>query len=885
MNCYAYVRSLAARFLHRSQVDRELAEELRSHILHRADDLERSGLCRAEAERRARIEFGGQVRFKEECQEALGGNFLETLAQDFRFSFRVLRKSPGFAFTGVITLALSIGANAIVFGVLNGLIIRPLNVPQAESLWGLERGSGKAVNHSFPDYRDLCDRNRSFDGLAAYNVASVGVDTGNNPSSAWIMETSGNYFDVLRIQPYLGRFFHSADEHGPGSAPFIVLGYGYWQMHFQADRGVIGRIVRLNKFPFTVIGVTPPEFRGTLLFVGPDFWVPIVNQQQVEGSYVLDTRGKRELLMVMGHLKAGVTPAQAISDLNSVGAYLEKSYPKDEPQMTFSLARPTLSGDWLGGPIFAFLTGLMLLSALILLAACANLGSLFAARAADRSREIALRLALGSSRSRLLRHLFTEAVLISLAGGAAGLWASIGLLHGLSAWRPLPGVSVLHVPVDPDAKVYAIALALALVSALLFGIVPVRQVLRTDPYQIVKSGSTGTIRRRITIREVLLAVQIAICAVLVTSSMVAVRGLVRSLHSNFGFEPRNAVLLEAALNTAGYNLDAVPAIEKRLMDRLETIPGVQAVGSVDRLPLFYGANTAQVFTGESADLRPSNAVAEAAMYRISPDYFHAAGTALLSGRAFTWHEDTNSSRVAVINRRFAAKIFGSEAAALGAHFKLHDGTRLQVVGIVADGKYENLAEDPLPAMFLPIMQWPSTQTAMIVRSARDPQQLIAAIKQAVREVDAGLPFEIKTWDRELDSALFGSRMATISLGVLGAMGALLSITGIFGMAAYSVSKRLRELGIRMALGAQRSEVLRAALGRALRLLAFGSSAGLLLGVLASRVLASIVYQATPRDPLVLAGVVLAMLLLGLIATWLPARRALSLDPLLLLREE
>jgi len=878
------LRLRIATVLQRSQVSAEMEDELLSHIQHRADDLERSGLPRAEAERQARIDFGGYQRVKEECHEAAGGTFVESVFQDLRFALRILRKSPGFALTAVLTLALAIGANAVVFGVLNALILRPINVPRADGLYAIERGNDKAVNHSYPDYVDLRDRNRSFDDLAAYNVAGVGIDTGNNPSGAWTMEVTANYFDTLQIQPYLGRFFHAADEHGPNSAPYIVLTHGYWHAHFQDDRGVVGRVVQLNKHPFTILGVAPPEFRGTISFVFPDFWVPIVNQEQVEGVNLLNQRGTHGLLMVLGHLKAGVTPAQAVSDLNSIGAYLEKTYPKNDGQLTFSLTRPGLTGDWLGGPMQAFLTGLMLLAGLILLAACANLGSLFAARAADRSREIAVRLALGSRPLRILRQLFTEAVLISLVGGSVGLWGSVMLLRGLAVWRPLPTVP-LNVPVTPDARVYGIALLLSLVSGFLFGAVPIKQVLHTDPYQVIKSGSTATVGRRITVRDLLLVVQIAICAVLVTSSLVAVRGLIRSLHSNFGFEPKNAMVVETALNMAGYNGDSVPIMQRRMIDALATIPGVQSVGSVDRPPLYYGANGSNVFTDKTTDLRPSNAAAEAAMYNVSPEYLDAARTTLLAGRALTWHDDKSSPRVAVVNREFASKILGSVANAVGQYYKMPDGSRIQVVGVAEDGKYASLAEDPQPAMFFPILQSPSSQACLVVRSNRDPQQLTAAIKNTMQELDAGLPFTIKTWNQELDGALLAPRMATISLGVLGVLGAMLSITGIFGMAAYSVSNRLKELGIRMALGAQPREVLQAALGRAFRLLALGSAAGLLLGILASRVLAFIVYQATPRDPLVLAGVVLAMSLLGLLAAWIPAQRALAVDPLVLLHEE
>jgi predicted permease len=886
----AYLRSVATKFFHRSQIRDEMEEELRSHIQHRADDLERSGLQRAEAERRARIEFGGRERFKEESQEAMGGNGVESFVQDLRFTLRVLRKSPGFTVAAVVTLALGIGANAVVFGVLNALILRPLNVPQSESLWGTTYGNGADNTgfQSYPNYLDLRDRNRSFDGLAAWSMAFVAFDTGQDPALLWGYATTGNYFDELRIQPYLGRFFHSSDEHGLNSAPYVVLSFAYWHSHFADDRNVVGRTVLLNKHPFTVIGVAPAEFHGTLLFASPAFFMPLVNQDQVNGENILNTRGNTHAIFeTFGHLKPGVTPAQAVDDLKTVGAYLTKTYPKEFGQKNFSLSRSGLTS--FGGAVKAFMTGLMLLAGLILLAACANLGSLFAAHAAERSREVALRLALGSSHARILRQLLTEAWLISLVGGALGLWGSVTLLRQLSMWQPFPETPV-HVPVSPDASVYIVALALALVSGFLFGMVPVRQVLRTDPYQIIKAGATGLankLGRRITVRDVLLGVQIAICAVLVTSSMVALRGLVRSMNSNFGFEPRNTMLVSANLATAGYSGDRAPAMQKRMMDAMKTIPGVERVGLVNNYPPLVNAagNRTNVFSDEVTDLRQSNVAGMPYGYGISPGYFQAASTTLLIGRDFTWHDERNAPAVAVINRKFAVKMFGSVTNAVGKHFKIQDGTRVQVVGVVEDGKYLSLTEDQQAAMFQPFLQTPASQVCLLVRSTRDPQELAAAIRTKLRELDAGLAVETDTWNSLLEIVLFPSRVATVSLGVLGFMGAMLSVTGIFGMAAYSVSRRLKELGIRLALGAQRKEVLQAALGRAFQLLAFGSVAGLLLGILASRVLASIVYQATPRDPLVMAGVVLVMLLLGLLATWIPAQRALSVDPLTLLREE
>ncbi|MGP8253553.1 MAG: ADOP family duplicated permease [Terracidiphilus sp.] len=888
MNPISYLRSLAASLFHRDGSAREIDEELRAHIAHRADDLARSGIDRARAERQARIEFGGLEHYKEESREVLGGNSIRTLLQDLRYSIRVLRKSPGFTIAAVLTLALAIGANALVFGVMNALILRPLNVPHPQSLYTLERGGYKEQATSYPDFLDLRKRNRTFEDLTAYILVQVGLDTGREVSQPWGYEVTGNYFDAMQVQPYLGRFFHDADEHGPNSAPYLVISYAFWHSHFQDDRSVVGRAVLVNKHPFTILGVAPLEFNGTLLFFYPDFWLPMVQQEQVQGLKVLDARGERDMFMVLGHLKAGVTPVQAIADLNSVGAYLEKTYPQTDAYMTYSLARPSLVGDMLGPGVKAFLTGMMLLAGLILLAACANLGSLFAARAADRSREVALRLALGSTRKRILRSVLTEALLISLLGGALGLEGSVALLRALSVWHPIPQYP-MHVPVYADAKVYLVAFLLALVSGFLFGAVPVRQILRTNPYEVVKAGSNsvlaGNTARRMTLRDLLLVVQIAICGVLVTSSLVAVRGLARSTHSNFGFEPKNALLAGSNLGMAGYTGDRIPAMERRMIESLQALPGVKSVGLISQIPLGGGGATEDVFTEQTTDLRTANAAANSQQFKISPYYFSAAGTSLLAGRSFTWQDDKNSTRVAVVNALFARKIFGSVTNAIGKYYKTEDGTRVQVVGVAQDGKYYQLTEDPRPAMFLPFLQSPVSDIAMVVRSERDPLELATEIRRTVHGLDPSLPLTTQTWTQGLDIALFPSHVATVALGVLGMMGAMLSLTGIFGMAAYSVSKRIKELGIRMALGAQRKEVLQAALGRPLRLLALGSAAGLLLGILATRVLAYIVYQATPRDPLVLAGVVLAMALLGLFATWIPAQRALSINPIVLLREE
>ncbi|HTA80410.1 MAG TPA: ADOP family duplicated permease [Terracidiphilus sp.] len=873
-----------AALFRQSQVRADLDEELLFHISLRADDLERSGLPRAEAERRARIEFGARERYKEESREALGGHFMQTLLQDVRLALRVLRKSRGFAFAAIVTLALAIGANAVVFGVMDALLLHTIDVPDAKNLYGTEYGADPSFQ-SYPSYVDLRDRNQSFQDLAAFNMnLGLVLDSGHDPKSANAFATTGNYFTVLDLQPYLGRFYTAADEHGPGSAPFMILTYAYWHARFQDDRSIIGRVVSVNKHPFTVLGVAPPGFGGTLMFVSPDFFIPIVEQETLGGNSLTDRANVAALFETFGHLKPGVSPQQAEADVNRVATELAKAYPKEFEDKHVVIGRTGLTS--FRGPVDGFVAALTALAALILLAACANLGGLFAAHASDRAKEVALRLALGSTRRRILRQLMTEALLLALGGGALGVLVGMPLLHRLSTWRPFAGTP-LHIPVTMDARIYAVALLLALISGFLFGIVPVRLVMRAHPYEVIKAGSTSVAGRKITVRDFLLVVQIAICALLVTSSLVAVRGLVRSVNASYGFQPRNTLLAGVNLASAGYSGKQIPQFDRRVIDAMKEIPGVEAVGLVNNYPplVYTAAFRENVFTEQTRDLSTSNAALQPFRFDVSPEYLKAAGTALLAGRDLAWTDDKVAPIPALANRLFVLRMFGSTSGALGKRFRTSDGKLAQVVGIVEDGKYQALTEDQAPAILLPSMPNPDPQCYLIVRSKRDPEQLQKLMRAKLRELDAGLSVDIQSWNQLLDVVHFPAKVATMALGVLGAMGAILSITGIFGMAAYSVSRRLKEFGIRVALGARRTAVLESALGRAVRLLAIGSALGLVLGLLATRVLASIVYQATPRDPIVLTGVVIAMSLLGLLATWIPAQRALRVDPMILLREE
>jgi predicted permease len=867
----------------RSAVDRDIADELQSHIDLRIESNLASGMSPDEARREALLRFGNPTITKERVTASDTALSLAGLTRDIRYASRQIRRSPGFALTAILTLALGIGANVVVFGVLNAMILHPLNIAEPDRLVQLANEHPGDDNQSYPDFLDYRSRNSTFSDMATYRMNAVGLSSRGSAQITWNFEVSTNYFDMLGIQPQIGRLFHANDDHGPNSAPYIVLSDALWHNRFNADPRVIGTTVDLNKHPFTILGVAPNGFHGTELFFWPEFWMPMINEEQVEG-YSFLTKRSNHGIFVIGKLKQGVSTRQAQDNLGAIAHQMTRENPTSDDKLYVRLVKPGLLGDTLGGPAKTFLAALMSLALLVLLAACVNLAGIFAARSADRSRELAIRLSIGSSRWRILRQLLTEAVLVSLAGGLLGTLVSIVMLRVLSQWQPISEYPI-HVTVVADSNTYILALLLSFAAGILPGLLPARQVWRTEVTDAMKSGSTSAkLLRRITIRDLLLGVQIALCALLVTSSLVAVRGLNRSLHAPFGFIPEGVMIAQTDLHMAGYSDHSALPVQRRILDAASQIPGVSDVGIIDALPLSGGGSNWPVYKEGTADLRASNSVMTPHAYLISPGYLKAARTGFAAGRDFTWDDGPKKPRVAVVNSTFAHKMFGDQPA-IGLHFLGGDKTKYEIVGVVENGKYEMLTENSSPAMFFPIAQNPDAFTNLIVRSNLSSAEIAGALNRTLTSVDPNLPFNLRSWNDRLSLVLFPARIATVALGVMGLLAAMLAITGIFGMAAYTVSRRLRELGIRIALGALRGQLIRAALARPFLVLVSGSLAGLILGVLASRLLAALVYEASPRDPLVLLGAVASMIAIGLIATWIPARRALSINPAQLLRED
>ena len=867
-----------------NRMETELERELAHHLHELTAEYERRGLSHPEAMRMAKREFGGSEQVKESCRDERRWAWMTGIRQDFTYALRQMRRSPGFAVTAVLTLALGIAANVIVFGVLQAMILQPIAVPRGERVFTLSLSASAFPFIAWPEVRDVRDGNTLLSNVAAYSIGAFGLEAGGVTRHVWGYEVSGQYFELTAIKPFLGRLLGRADDDHPDASDAAVLSWQAWKSDFGADLNIVGKTVRVNKHPYTIVGVTPEGFYGTEKFLQPDIFVPMANVSSLEGASWLEQRQVKEPFAIV-RLKDGVTLPQVRAELNAIAARVRRQYPTEEEGLGFKLSRPGLVGDTIGGPARAFLAGVLVLAGIVLLAACANLGSLFAARTADRTREIAIRLAIGSSRWRILRQILVEAFAISILGGACACGLSWLALTSLATWHP-PTDYPMKFTVLPQPSLILLAFVISVLAGVLFGALPLRQIFRTDANDAIKGGGSRTVAgRRWALRDVLLAAQIALCCVTVTAAFVSLRGLAKALTTNLGFQPRNALVTRFDLSQAGYSGEAAGQFQRRLLETVSQLPGVKDAAYANTTPLKGDHSATDVFSVQTTDFRPSNSAFRTNFFQVSPGYFAAAGTAMLAGRDVSFTDTAKTPAVAVVNQTFARRLFPS-GDAVGRYFKIRSGLRIQIVGIVADGKYLTITENPQAAAFYPISRDASTRVALIVRPWGNMAGMAAAIRKVIRDLDSSIPIrESSDWNSQLAMSFFPSQVATVALGLFGAFGLLLSIAGTFGLASYTVSRRLRELSIRVALGGQAKQILTAALGRMLFLLGSGSVVGIVLGVAASRLLSAIVYQAGSQDPIVLLSVALTMALTGSLSVAGPVRRALRIDPAILLREQ
>jgi predicted permease len=882
------LRSLADGFralFRRQQTEREMDEELRGYLDAAVQEKMRAGMSPEEALREARVGMGSLEAVKEEVRAVGWQATVEGLVQDFRYALRVLARNPGFTLVAVLSLALGIGANALVFSVVNALVLRPLPVERPDQLLFLETRNW-GITQSFPNYRELRDRNQTLAGLAGYRLAPMELESTSGATRIWGLLATGNYFDLLGVRPVMGRLFHQADDLRPGASPYAVLSYSAWRARFGGDPAIVGKTIRINRLPYTVLGVAPRDFHGIELWYWPEVWVPMMMEPQVEnysGSGSLDNRSTWDT-WVIGRLKPDTSGTLALADLNTIAAELAREHPNNNEGLQFKLARPGLAGDMLGGPAKAFTLGVLGLAALVLLAACANLASLLTARAADRQREIAIRLSIGAGRGRVVRQVLTETLVLSLAGGAAGCALAVFLSQTLSRWRA-PMDFPVQFDVNPDWRVFLFALAVSVVAGALFGSVPAWRASKTDANAVLKGALTGWARRRLAFRDVLVVLQVALCFVLVATCLLSLRGLQQALRMRLGFEPEGVSVVAFDLGLAGYSEEKGRTFQQRALEAVKQLPGVRFGAYSNSVPLSIDQSTTTVFPGDKPSLRPSDST-HANYYEVSPGYFETMATRLLAGRDFTWHDDAKSPRVAVINVTFSRQVLHSQNA-VGKRFREGlDGPLVEVVGVVEDGRYESLTESPAPVVFWPILQRYNSTTTLEVRSSLPATEMVGEMRRAVARLDLELPlYGTGSLSQMLGFAFFPTHAAAIALSAFGVLAIMLAVTGIHGLVSYAVARRVREIGIRMAVGARPSQVLRLVLGRIAVLLAVGSAIGCVLALAAGQVLASVVYQASPRDPQILAAVLAAMVLLGLVSSWAPTRRALRIDPMMALRYE
>jgi predicted permease len=808
------------------------------------------------------------------------------LRHDLTFSFRRLRSSPGFALIAILTLALGIGANTTIFSLVNAAVFRPFGVKAQNELVALNLQTTKAEvpTLSYLDYLDYRDRNTVFNGLAMYRPVAMNLSrAGSGNARLWGYEVSGNYFDLLGVSAIRGRVLHADDDVKRGGHPVAVISYNCWRGRFGGDPEIAGQKVKIGGMDYTIVGVTPEAFIGTELILTPDIFVPLAMAEQIEQSKWLDKRGV-DNAMVVGRLKPGVSRSSAEAAANIIAVQLSRQYPKEDGGISIVLSTPGMAGTFLRGAITGFSAVLMVVAGMVLLIACVNVASLLLARATDRRKETAVRLALGASRGQLLRQLLTESLVLSLGGAAAGVLLAYWLVDLVNVWRPPVDVPVIpHFAID--ARVLLFTAAVTLLTTLLFGLAPAIESTRASLVNAIKNDAVSEKLRRLGLRDILVAAQVALSVVLLIGSLLVVRSLQHALSLNLGFDPRHAAVLSYDFAAQGYKEEHGREFQRRLFDKLRSSPGIEAAGAIDGLPLTLSISS----NGILIEGRPEPKASEtpiANMYYITPGYLQAMGTRLVAGRDFERRDTKDAPLVALVNEAFVRELLPG-VDPVGKRFRHGSQDKwIQIAGVVEDGKYRSLGEAPSPTVFEDMEQnWMPGQT-LVVRSRLSEADTVSLMRRTVAELDPSLTmFAEGSLQSALGLALFPARLAAAVLASFGFLAVVLAATGVYGIMAYAVSRRTREIGIRMALGAAPSAVAAMVLKRTVLLMSLGIAAGFAMAFAAGKFFALVLYGVSAHDPVTYLAAVAFMVAIGFLACWVPARRAITMDPLAALRTE
>ncbi len=795
-----------------------------------------------------------------------------------------MRQSPGFTTLAIITLALAIGANTTIFSAINALILRPLPVERPRELVFFSQSKG-SQNQSYPNYRDFRDRTRTLSGLIAFRVAMAGLSHGSESARVWGYEATGNYFEVLGIRPALGRFFTPAEDEKRLANPYIVLSYSSWQRRFGGDPNVVNRTVKMNGLDYTVLGVAPKGFIGTELLFAPEFWVPMSMEAQIEpGNEWLDNPYTWNI-WVLGRIKRGISRQRAQSEINAIAAQLIRERPKANGGMRVHFTAPGLVGDLFRGPVIAFAAAIMLLACIVLLIACANLASSLLARATDRKRETAIRLALGAGRLRLMRQLLTENLLLAAGGGVGGVLIAWWMTRLIGAAR-LPVDFPFNTRLPIDSRVLAFAVIASVFTVLLFGLAPAMQATRVDLVPGLKNEFRSQRLRRWETRDVLIAGQIALSVVLLVASVLVVRSLQNALSVNVGFNPKNAASVSFDLGMQGYGEARGLQFQKRLLEKVQALPGIESASISNTIPLSLDVSHTSVLAYGKPVPRPGEEL-NVIYYYAGPGFFHTLQTKLLEGREFDWRDTAASPKIVVINKALANRLFPHERAVGKRIAQCPENCPwLTVAGVVEDGKYQSLNDENEPVLFWPMFQQYENATTLVARSRLPAGQLIGTLRKAVRAMDPAMPlFDVATLEDHLALPLTPARVAASALGGFGFLAIVLAAIGVYGAMAYAVVRRTREIGIRVAIGATRRDVFALVMQRTAAVLGLGILCGTAVALVSGRFFGAVLYGISPDDPATYGIAIALMAAITFLACLIPLQRALAVDPACALREE
>ena len=813
------------------------------------------------------------------------------MLKELRYAGRALLQRPGFSLVAILTLALGIGANTAIFSLVNTVLLRRMPVERPDEVFAMNmrRKDDSMSAISYPNYLDFRNRNEVLSGLLAYRFVPLSLSRSGGNERIWGYEVSGNYFDVLGVKAVRGRTFLSEEDKTRLTHPVVVLSYDSWQHRFGGDPALVGKDILLNNHQFRVIGITPESFKGTEQVYEAELWVPAMMIGWVEpGSNSIDHRDDNNFFAV-GRLKPGITASQGETSLNILADQLAKEYPDSNEGQAIRLGPTGFIIPELRGAIVSFTWVLMAAVGLVLLVTCTNLAGLLLARATDRRREIAIRLAMGASRARLIRQLLIESLMLSIVGGAAGLFLAIWIVRGLLAFKP-PIDFPLTIDLSLDWRVLLFSMGVSLVAGAIFGLAPALQSTRPNLLHALKDTSAQGGGSRTRLRSVLVVAQIAISLVVLIAAGLVVRTLQRLQTMNPGFEPQNALTMSCDLSLQGYDEARGQQFYKQVVERVRALPGVKSAAVSSYIPLSLNYNSRGIYVEGEPVVRGANKP-DSMNAAVGPRYFETMATPIVYGREFTDQDVEKSQQVAIVNETFVKRLMPAvktPAEAVGKRVSFGDATGpfMEIVGVAHDGKYFNIAEDPRSFIWTPLAQDYNSSGSLMVRTIGNPDPVFAAVRNEVQSLDPNLPlFDVKTLTEHMRFALFPARVAAIVLGVFGLVALLLSAIGIYGITSYAVAQRTHEIGIRMALGAQLGDVLKLVLNHGLKLTLIGAALGIVGAYLTTRAITAVLYGVSATDPLTFISVSVLLIGVALLACYVPARRATKVDPLVALRNE